>query len=434
MNPKNDPPKTLHKRADVPNQNDKTCKRKCDVLNRKHVMPVCAAPTQAVRAPSGEMVQISRRRFLELSTAATAAGLAAAAGLPCCTQKSKKPNERSAEKKQSEAETRASGGAPARENARPRAAEKAPPKQPARKIAGRGHVFSAVHTNLHDSKGHPAIAPVETLLDHLMRELTGKSTVKEAWAALFKSNEVVALKPNTLGRDPCSPSPALLAVIIKKLGQIGIPPQKIVIWDRGHFAHTRLWSSLRKGKTQVKLHSRWGYEKRTRRLPSGGSVHLNKALLKADAVINIPVFKDHSSAGMTGALKNMAFGSVDRPWDHHSKACNPGIPEIYNLSPIKDKVRLIVTDGAQVLYQGGPHGNNRYNVKHNGLYVSRDPVAMDRIIWDTIDGVRKNKGKKVLMKRGSKHHGRPIHVRHAAKIGLGEVDLSKIKHKKKQFS
>jgi uncharacterized protein (DUF362 family) len=293
------------------------------------------------------------------------------------------------------------------------------------------------HATARDSKGRPAIEPVEKMLDRLMLDLTGKRTVKDAWAALFKPKETVALKPNTLAKNACSPSFALVAPIIKRLREVGVSEKNILVWDRDHFGRTRLYNDLRK-KTpaKVEIHSWWGYEKRRRKLPSGGSVRLSNVLHKADAVISIPVTKEHATTGPTGALKNMAMGTVEQPWNHHANGCNPSIPEIYSLAPIKDKVRLIVTDGFGVVYKGGPgpSGSRRYNVDHESLYVSRDPVTMDRIIWQVIDEVRKDKGKKPLMKRGSKRRGRPMHVIRASKMGLGEVDLAKIKHKHTMMS
>jgi uncharacterized protein (DUF362 family) len=384
----------------------------------------------------GECRLISRRRFLETSTIAAAAGVAAAAGLPCCSKK----NDAEADPGNLAQKKEPAEGPPSVARATPRgrvsegegAAARPKPRPRRSVIAGRGHIFSVTHPNATDRTGRPAIQPVEKMLDRLMLDLTGKRSVKDAWAALFKPKETVALKPNTLGKNACSPSFALMAVIIKKLRDVGVSEKNILVWDRDHLAQTRLYTELRKKTSvRVKLHDAWGYEQKTRKLPSGGTLQLNNALLKADAVINIPVFKDHSGAGMTGALKNMAMGSVDNPWSHHPNACNPAIPEIYALSPIKDKVRLIVADGFEVVYEGGPGvwGSSRYKVSHESLYATRDPVTMDRIIWQVIDRIRKSKGKKPLMKRGSKRRGRPIHVVHASKIGLGEVDLAKIKHK-----
>ena len=62
-----------------------------------------------------------------------------------------------------------------------------------------------------------------------------------------------------------------------------------------------------------------------------------------------------------------------------------------------------------------------------------DPAAvlesLRRETREELDRIRKQKGLDPLMKRdtGGGRLGRPYHVLHAAKIGLGEADRAKIK-------
>jgi len=370
----------------------------------------------------------SRRRFLY-----SAATLTAASIVGCKEEKSARAD-RWAKKNPSAGKTPAIGEKEVQspETLLAQGSKKGKKSKSSKKSSRRGHVWRAQNSKAWDNKKQPAQKPIEKMLDDLIKELTGKSKPADAWATLFKSTDIVALKPNTLGRDWISPSPALVETIIAKLGLIGITADRILTWDRSHFASTDLYKTLKKGPIQVKLQDDWGFEANKRNLATAGKVRLTKAITKATAVINIPVCKDHGTAGVTGALKNMSHGSIQNPWDHHSNGCNPSIPEIYDLSHIKDKVRLVITDGFRMVYDGGPSGmrSRRYNISHSSLYLSTDPVAMDRVLWHEIDRVRKNKGKQPLMKRGSKSSGRPIHVLHADKIGLGESTYSSIKYKK----
>lgn len=305
-------------------------------------------------------------------------------------------------------------------------------------LAGRGQVFMAHNAHALDKRGRPAVRPVEVMLDHLMLELTGKRTPKDAWAVLFKPHDIVALKPNAFAGDWCAPSAVLMDTLIKKLMEVGVKASNILVFDMWNFRGSRLYAHLRKGPAVCKTHHDWGLHSRVYRIPSGKSLRFNTVMHRATAVINIPVFKDHGTAGVTSALKNMSLGCISNPASHHSNSCTPSVPEIYNLPPIKDKVRLIVADAFRLVYNGGPGGSSSrgYNLPNGSLYVTRDPVALDRIAWDVIDNVRKSKGLPLLMNRGwgRRKSGRPIHVLHAAKIGLGEGNLTSIRLRKKVFS
>ena len=67
-----------------------------------------------------------------------------------------------------------------------------------------------------------------------------------------------------------------------------------------------------------------------------------------------------------------------------------------------------------------------------------DPVAMDRVGWQIIDGKRKAEGLPPLADSGKKgqraeveafDHRQPQHVLLAGEAGLGEADLQSIEHR-----
>jgi len=305
-----------------------------------------------------------------------------------------------------------------------------PAPQP-RAVAGRGHVFKATNEHALDHRGRPARQPVERMLDHLMRELVGKSSVQDCWATLFHPDDIVAIKPNAFAGQWCSPSAALMDTIIARLTAVGISPKHIFIWDHWNFAGSPLYNHLRKGPARVATQKQWGYDRTIHRIPSGKWLKFNKLIPRVTAIVNVPVFKDHDLAGVSGSMKNLAFGSIINPASHHPNCCSPSVPDIYNLPILRDKVRLIVADTFRVIYNKGPFGSKSrsYNVPYSSLFATRDPVAMDRIEWDVVDGFRKHKGLPLLMDRGHgpQNVGRPIHILHAGHIGLGESDLSSIK-------
>ena len=112
-----------------------------------------------------------------------------------------------------------------------------------------------------------------------------------------------------------------------------------------------------------------------------------------DAVINLPVLKDHGIAGVTLALKSM-FGAIHNPNKYHSDACNPYVADVYALAPIRQKVRLHICDGLNAQYEGGPSFMPQWMWPYNGLLVSRDPVALDYVGWKIIEKKRAEVGMK----------------------------------------
>jgi uncharacterized protein (DUF362 family) len=305
-------------------------------------------------------------------------------------------------------------------------------------VAGKGQVFQAQWaSSLKGKNDLPPRKPMEKMVDHLMRELTGKSRPLDAWSTLFRADDVVAVKPNTLGRDWCSPSPAMVSVILERLRSVGVKPGNIYVWDRGHLAYTKLYAWLKAGKgfkgelrgVNAGLQSKFGYDPRPVKISTGQTEQLDKVIRKATAVVSVPVWKDHGIAGVTGALKNVAFGIMRRAAAYHGNACTPGIGDFYNLPEVRPKIRLILADVHRAIYEGGPFGGRRHNVWLDRVLATRDPVALDRVQWNELDRLRKANGLSHLMAGGG--HGKPIHIAHAAKLGLGEPNLAKIKHTKK---
>jgi uncharacterized protein (DUF362 family) len=164
--------------------------------------------------------------------------------------------------------------------------------------------------------------------------------------------------------------------------------------------------------------------------------HWARALAWADALINVCVPKDHDLAGITGALKNVAFGSVRptaererRPNGYtvvplfHRQNADPAIAWLYSQPMIRDKVRLVVCDAVRVLYQGGPKDNERYRARNNQILVATDPVAIDTLILEIV-----NRHRVAHRLRPIEEDRRrpPRHIATAARIGLGVADRARI--------
>lgn len=124
-------------------------------------------------------------------------------------------------------------------------------------------------------------------------------------------------------------------------------------------------------------------------------------------LITIPCLKDHKSAGVTLALKNMSHGLNNNVCRSHlagiyrigggvsgPNQCNTFIPTAVRQRPLMEKATLHILDGLIGVYEGGPGNWNRtWGVwPHGGLFFATDPVAMDHVGWNIVDAERARRG------------------------------------------
>ena len=132
---------------------------------------------------------------------------------------------------------------------------------------------------------------------------------------------------------------------------------------------------------------------------------VHELVLSSDVFINVPILKHHSSARMTGALKNM-MGVV---WDRgywHSNNLNQCIAD-YAL--FAKKPQLNVMDAYNVMMRNGPRGVSVADLSNmKSLMISTDWVAIDAA------------GAKMMGMEPSSIE----HIALAAGMGLGKMDLS----------
>ncbi len=117
------------------------------------------------------------------------------------------------------------------------------------------------------------------------------------------------------------------------------------------------------------------------------------------AMINLPILKDHSGAGVTLSMKNM-YGVVKNPSDFHDNNCCPFVADLYASPVIKNKFRLSIADAFTACYDGGPGFKPQYTWHYNGLIIATDPVAQDYTGWQIIEAKRAEKGLKTLTDAG----------------------------------
>jgi uncharacterized protein (DUF362 family) len=310
------------------------------------------------------------------------------------------------------------------------------------------------------SGGYQADA-VRAMMRKGMGELCGGDWA-DAWRALFQPGDVVGIKVNPVGAPHVISDATVVREIVAGLTEAGIKPRDIVLYDRyaDQFANAGFGKWAPDGvrtasavptydpvQLAIEGYDPDHYMEMALVLPGqdAGSVTARRSFAarfitqQVNKVINLPVLKDHQSAGVTLALKNLSHGFVNNVSRSHStkslNACGSFIPAVVAMPVIRQKVVLNILDGIKGLYHGGPGAPPQFVWEHKTMYFATDPVALDHIGWEAIDRKRTEMKMKILVEDKPDQfstfvHRQPEHVEIAGALGLGEFDLSKIKFRK----
>lgn len=167
-------------------------------------------------------------------------------------------------------------------------------------------------------------------------------------------------------------------------------------------------------------------------------------------IINLPTMKDHSAAGVTGALKNLAYGTFNNVARTHRAPhsfTSPMIGLMCTVEPLRSKAVLHIMDGMRQVWHGGPLTQVQDFIDQPGiLLAATDPVALDTIELEAIETKRRERGVPSLWqhdansitedsgefyRNASKNlfFRQPGHIAAAGKLGLGVGDLKQIDHR-----
>lgn len=304
---------------------------------------------------------------------------------------------------------------------------------------------------------------VRRLLEQVMAELTGEKSARDAWAKFVEPKDVVGIKINPSGAPACCSSPELIREIISSVRSIGVPSRNIVVYDRYSYEmdigayQSLLPTEVRIVGIQDAFTSRIaGYEPtvycdanffgewETRSYMARIVSH------EVTKIINVPTMKDHSASGITGALKNLAYGTFNNVARTHQAPhtfTNPLIGLMCTVEPLRSKAVLHIMDGMRQVWHGGPLTQVLNFIEQPGILIaSTDPVAMDTVELEAIEKKRREHGAPSLWEHDAKsitpdnnlffHDAsrnlffrQPGHVEAAGKLGLGISDLKQIDYR-----
>lgn len=320
------------------------------------------------------------------------------------------------------------------------------------------HSGSIVNRRIHQ----PA---VETMVDEGMKALTGETVAASAWAKFVAPTDVVAIKVNPSSAPPTITSIALLRAVIRSLNAAGVPNRKIIVYDRNsnQLEVNGYHALVPAGVRVIGLDQRWpskqqihgGYDPRVFcEMDCFGERETRSYLAsivstEADKIINLPCLKEHNASGVTGCLKNLAYGSfnnVARTHEGSKTYTDPVIAVMCTVPALRTKAVLNIMDGIRAVYHGGPFAwNPEFVWEAKTLLIGTDPVAVDRIELEIVERKRKEMGVPSLWDRNPEFIGRtadiertalrnpfyrePGHIRTASELGLGKWELAQIDHK-----
>ena len=322
----------------------------------------------------------------------------------------------------------------------------------------RGRVVEVRHRGSVVSGVYQA-GPIRAMMRRGMTALTGAEDWVEAWRVFFEPGDVVGIKVNPVGAPHVISSAEVIYEIVDGLKSAGVKVRDVIFYDRYRkdFLAAGFDKLLPEGVRQSSGSDHYdlvqldinGYDPEhylDMALVTPGQDPANPEARRSyvarfltrdvNKLVNLAVLKDHQSAGVTLALKNLSHGLVNNVYRSHStptlNACGTFIPAVVNLPVIRQKTVLNILDGIKALYHGGPGSDARFVWEHKTLYFATDPVALDRTGWKAIDEKRLQSGMSVVAEAvpdpplSNFLRRQPEHIEIAGALGLGEWDESRI--------
>lgn len=270
-----------------------------------------------------------------------------------------------------------------------------------------------------------------------MQQLTGQTNETAAWQQLVSSNDVVGIKVSTVAAPLHVTHQAVLDAIATGLRHAGVPATNIIVFDRdaqklatAEYRATGFrvedviggagWDAAATIENSLVGKLIWGDLDFGKPEPLSTLSHLPKLVTRTiTKLINVPVLMDHDAAGLAGCLYNISLGMADntRRFEQFTQRGDAAIAELVGLPAVRTKLVLNICDAFVAGYAGGPVFKPQYSWPHGGLYLSRDPVAIDTMCLELLEAKRQENRLPPIGTRAS-------HVPTAARYGLGQTNAT----------
>lgn len=241
--------------------------------------------------------------------------------------------------------------------------------------------------------------------------------------AFVRAGQVVNILPNAQGSHPgTSTDPVLVKTVVDLCKKAGAKEVRWLTWQSGaYFERSNIAEFVKdSGAEFVQVDSEDESQWNTFDVPRGVAlekIRVFKVIDECDVFINLPIFKDHIGSRFTGSLKN--YMGASHPTDNrlfHPSFEGEDLARmeqcIADLNTVVRKPDLIVADAMTILTSKGPFGPGDI-AKPNKVVAGVDRVVLDSY-GATLLGLV---GPEVTM------------IQNAYDLGLGQIDLDKVKIK-----
>lgn len=236
------------------------------------------------------------------------------------------------------------------------------------------------------------------------------------WEKFVKPGAKVALKPNLAWKStpeqggnthPAIVREVVLAAEAAKAKQVLIP-ENTCQPEKETFPTSGILEALKGTKAKLYRPKRADYVEVD--VPKGKicrKAKVSRDLIEADCLINMPVAKHHGGATLTISMKNW-MGAVDnntrRSW--HRDGLHQCIADFSTYL----KPHLVIVDATRIMLDHGPQGPGKLAHPHEIIF-STDPAAADAYAASLFNKTPED----------------VPHIKLAGELGVGCIDLAKIK-------
>lgn len=255
-------------------------------------------------------------------------------------------------------------------------------------------------TGLRDMEGNITAKRSGELLEKALASYFDSDNSSSGLGSIINKTDKVSIKLSCLAGKGLSTDISLVNALTKKLIDIGVNENNIVLWDRLNDDLERAGYRINTG-SGIKCYGNdySGYTEEFYNFGEVGSLLSRIVTDFSDVIINMPVLKDHGIVGLSAGMKNM-FGAIHNPNKYHLNTGDPYVADVNSIPELNNKIKLTICDATRIQYEAGPPYFPKFCEDFNGLIISEDPVALDFEAWKIIEEKRKENSLKSLKDAG----------------------------------
>jgi len=251
------------------------------------------------------------------------------------------------------------------------------------------------------------------MIEYGMKELAGADSFEGALKQMFSKKDIIGFKFNSSQAPLLGTNVPLAEEFLRLFHRAGYDPGKML------FIEVQPVDENLPACGKVRFG--WGPETDF----GSGRDSFACVLDQVTALVNVGMLKANAVAGMSGCLKNLAYGLIKHPYRYHARGCTPYIADIYRLPIIRSKVRLNVLSALKILIRTEQFHLRDAVVEDASLLFGHDVVAVDATGFEILDALRKKKGLPSLVEEIDF----PRQLVAAAQKGLGVYHPDQIQQK-----